>query len=204
MPHDVDTWLQDPTGQHVCFNQREKGLMHLDRDDQGRKGDSYRDGDGNKIEYPYNREVTSIRGIISGEWTANIHFYSVEYYETQQPVRSWDNADSGLRPENYVEKQEELSEDGEYPVEVTIRLDKINPFKTVIEQKVILKRKGDEETAFRFTVGRDGRIISTNTLKKNIATMGVEEREQQQRRQQQEQQRRQQILKEEFRGRSGA
>jgi hypothetical protein len=224
MTHDVDTWLQDPSGQHVCFNQREKGLMHLDRDDQGKKGDSYIDSNGNKIEYPYNREVTSIRGIFPGEYVANVHYYSVEYYETrgaQSGDRAVADSSTGEYPEPDIpdipsagsisnaygyrtdrfEDSPEVEEDGTYPVEVTVRLDKVNPFSTVIEKKVILRKKGDEETAFRFTIGRDGRVLNTNNLKKNIARRGAEQIEEAHRRQQQRDGRRQQqILEEEFGG----
>ena len=33
-PDDVDTYVEDPAGNVIWYNQREGGLMHLDRDDR--------------------------------------------------------------------------------------------------------------------------------------------------------------------------
>ena len=49
--------------------------------------------------------------------------------------------------------------------EVTIQLDKINPsFKTVVIKKVILGDSGDEKTAFRFVLDKDGKVTEVNQL----------------------------------------
>lgn len=73
-PCDVDTWLEDPAGKIAHFRQKDVGLMHLDRDDLGSLNDTVY-VNGVKIEYPYNQEITSIRGFIPGEWVLNIHLY---------------------------------------------------------------------------------------------------------------------------------
>lgn len=74
-PADVDTWLEDPTGKIAHFRQKDVGLMHLDRDDLGSLNDIVY-VNGVKIEYPYNQELTSIRGFIPGEWVLNLHLYN--------------------------------------------------------------------------------------------------------------------------------
>ena len=51
-------------------------------------------------------------------------------------------------------------------VPVTIQLDKINPYSTVTIKEVILRISGDEGTAFRFTLNKDGDVIDINQLKK--------------------------------------
>lgn len=73
---DVDTWLQDPLGHIVHFRQKDSGMAHLDRDDLGSVNDVIKLADGSKIEYPHNQELTSIRGVIKGEWVLNVHMYN--------------------------------------------------------------------------------------------------------------------------------
>jgi hypothetical protein len=73
---DVDTWLEDPTGNIVFFKQKDIGLAHLDRDDLGRINDVVVLDNGDIIEYPYNQELTTIRGYVSGEWVLNVHMYN--------------------------------------------------------------------------------------------------------------------------------
>ena len=49
--------------------------------------------------------------------------------------------------------------------EVTVQLDKLNPsIKTIIIKKVILKNNGDEKTAFRFILNKDGEVKEISEL----------------------------------------
>jgi hypothetical protein len=73
---DVDTWLQDPKGNILFFRQKDIGLMHLDRDDLGIVNDKVTTLGGDKYEYIYNQEMTTIRGFIPGEWVLNLHMYN--------------------------------------------------------------------------------------------------------------------------------
>jgi hypothetical protein len=81
-PNDIDTWVQDPSGNLVWFRQRESGLMYLDRDDRGDANDAMV-VNGQRIISPFRQEVVTVRGIVPGEFTVN-----VQYYETRdgQPV----------------------------------------------------------------------------------------------------------------------
>ena len=72
---DVDTYLQDPLGNILFFRQKEKGLMHLDRDDLGNVNDTIILPNGETIRLPVNQELTTIRGFIPGEWVLNVHLY---------------------------------------------------------------------------------------------------------------------------------
>jgi hypothetical protein len=72
---DVDLWVEDPEGNRVYFGDKEVGLMHLDRDDQGIIQDRISTR-GAEIVYPYNQEIVTLRGFIPGEYTVNIHMYS--------------------------------------------------------------------------------------------------------------------------------
>lgn len=80
-PDDVDTWLRDPADSTVWFQNKEMGLMHLDRDDLGSKNDTYHLPDGSTVHYPYNQEITTIRGIIPGMWILNLHMYNKKQHE---------------------------------------------------------------------------------------------------------------------------
>lgn len=72
---DVDLYVQNPAGNLICFKRREDGLMHLDRDDLGKKNDSIKMADGSVLEFKQNREVGSLRGTIPGEYCVNVHMY---------------------------------------------------------------------------------------------------------------------------------
>ena len=81
-PDDIDTWVEDPDGNTLWFNNTALGLMHLDRDDRGMAGDTIL-VNGEEISNPLNQEVVTIRGYVPGEYIVNLH-----YYETQsnEPV----------------------------------------------------------------------------------------------------------------------
>ena len=71
---DVDIYVEDPIGNLVWFKSREPGLMHLDRDDLGKKNDEIVTAAGT-ILFPENREIVTLRGVIPGEYIINIHMY---------------------------------------------------------------------------------------------------------------------------------
>jgi hypothetical protein len=73
-PNDIDTWVQGPAGRLVWYKQRDIGLLHLDRDDRGLANDTIV-VDGKKIINPLNQEVVTLRGIESGEFVVNVHYY---------------------------------------------------------------------------------------------------------------------------------
>src|SRR5579871_3000169 len=73
-PDDVDLYVQDPAGKLVWYNQRDVGLMVLERDDRGDTND-FAVVDSKKIPLPIREELVSIRGVMAGEYTVNIHLY---------------------------------------------------------------------------------------------------------------------------------
>lgn len=73
-PDDVDTYVEDPAGNIVWYNQREAGLMHLERDDRG----MFKDVillDGKEISNPLNQEIVAMRGLEDGEYVVNVVHY---------------------------------------------------------------------------------------------------------------------------------
>src|SRR6201997_187643 len=73
-PDDIDLYVEDPLGNIVWYHEREAGWMLLDRDDRGGLNNSLTVA-GRRILSPIRQETVSIRGIIAGEYTVNIHYY---------------------------------------------------------------------------------------------------------------------------------
>ena len=73
-PDDIDTWVEDPDGNLLWFNNTALGLMHLDRDDRGMANDTIL-VNGEEISNPLNQEVVTIRGYVPGEYVVNLHYY---------------------------------------------------------------------------------------------------------------------------------
>src|SRR3984893_7295193 len=70
-PDDVDLYVQDPAGKLVWYNQRDVGLMGLERDDRGDTND-FAFVESKKISLPIREELVSIRGVMAGGKTRNI------------------------------------------------------------------------------------------------------------------------------------
>ncbi|MEQ1770523.1 MAG: hypothetical protein ABL879_11845 [Devosia sp.] len=71
---DVDTYVEDPASNIVWYNQREAGLMNLERDDRG----MFKDVvllDGKEITNPLNQEIVAFRGLQDGQYVVNVVHY---------------------------------------------------------------------------------------------------------------------------------
>lgn len=73
-PDDVDTYVQDPAGNIVWYNQREAGLMNLERDDRGMFKDVILLNN-EEISNPLNQEIIAFRGLQDGEHVVNVVHY---------------------------------------------------------------------------------------------------------------------------------
>ena len=79
-PDDIDLLVEDPNGEVLWFENKDTGVMHLDRDDRG----SFQDQvtiDGVKVSNPINQETVSLRAWIPGEYVVNILHYKANYKE---------------------------------------------------------------------------------------------------------------------------
>lgn len=72
---DVDLWVQRNDDKPVGFTRKEQTPLHLDRDDLGRTNDRVV-VDGKTRELRINREITTIRGIVPGDYYIAAHYYS--------------------------------------------------------------------------------------------------------------------------------
>jgi hypothetical protein len=73
-PDDIDLYVEDPLGNIVWYHVREGGFLVLDRDDRGSANNTIT-VDGRKITSPFRQETVSIRGLLQGEYTVNVHYF---------------------------------------------------------------------------------------------------------------------------------
>ena len=79
----------------------------------------------------------------------------------------------GVVKGEYVVNVHYYATDTGKPVDVNIRLVKVNPvLKVIYYGTLTLEKKGDEKTAVRFKIGRDGDVTDVNFLPKSIVSLG--------------------------------
>jgi len=132
---DIDLWVRDPLGHILSFRNRGVGMMHLDRDDLGLSNDKVQGPDG-KIVYVYrNKEVVSLRGYSQGTYLVNAHVYNKKLWK-----------DGKMRRSN-----------------IKIELIKLNPYSEVAQAEFVGVGRGQEFTAFHFTLNADGEVIKLSS-----------------------------------------
>jgi len=142
---DIDLYVEDPLGAKCSFRQTVANFMHLDKDDLGSANDTVVNADGTISTVKINREVITIRGIIAGEYTINVHYYSERGYS---------------RVENVMRKKKSKE------LTVKIELHKVNPYTIMWIGEKIFHSKGQEETFVRFRLDKDGTVLSPFTFEK--------------------------------------
>ena len=137
---DIDLWVRDPLGNILSFRNRGVGLMHLDRDDLGLSNDKVMGADG-KIEYVYrNKEVASLRGFNVGTYLVNAHVYNKKRWK-----------DNKMRRSN-----------------IKIELIKLNPYQEVAQAEFVAVGRGQEFTAFHFTLNADGEVTKVDNEREPV------------------------------------
>jgi hypothetical protein len=132
--NDVDTWLRLPNGSRINFQNRESGIAYLERDDLG---NDCMDTTDNAKSLNMCEEITTLRGIVPGEYVLALHLFSAHGTSTASPTT---------------------------PVTVTVKIEKLNPSaKTVWQSQVTLDTVRQEKGVVRFTVLQDGSIDDFET-----------------------------------------
>jgi hypothetical protein len=131
----------------MYFRKREVGLMHLDRDDLGTLNDSQFVPGIGMVNYPYNREITTIRGIMPGEYVFNVHLY-----------RKRRKGDYPIPVTVLIEK-----------LNPHVRL----LYSTTVE----LKEFWEEKTIIRFVLDVDGEVTESYFLHKPLVVKVIGQRE---------------------------
>ena len=148
MNDDIDSWLEDPMEQVMYYREKEVGLMHLDRDDLGNLNDRQNVPGVGMVNYPYNREITTIRGIMPGEYVFNVHLYR------------------------------KVSKDSSIPIPVTVILEKLNPqVKLLYSKTVTLIDAWEEKTIIRFVLDVNGEITESFFIYKPLVNKILEDRD---------------------------
>jgi hypothetical protein len=132
---DVDLWVRDPLGNIIYFGQKESGSMHLDHDSRGSLSDEERLPDGTTVKPKAYTETATLRGVVPGEYTVNIHLYG-----------AWTGS-----------KEMSHTPGTPYSVPVHVKITKLNPsVETKFDQEPTLERVWQEITVTRFTLGAGG------------------------------------------------
>jgi len=138
-PDDIDLYVEDPLGNIAWYHQREAGFLVLDRDDRGALNDSLT-VNGKKISSPIRQEIVSVRGIVPGEYTVNVHYY-LKYFPNTPTV----------------------------PVPVMVKVEKLNPEVEIIyADTTMLEHPGQEKTAVLFKVAEDGSVLDVYHREKSL------------------------------------
>jgi hypothetical protein len=136
-PDDIDLYAEDPLGNIVWYHVREAGFMVLERDDRGGINNSIV-VNGKKVSSPIREETVSIRGIVAGEYTVNVH-----YYLASSPTKT---------PVPVSVKVEKINP--------TVDL--------IYYDTLTLDHAGQEKTAVRFRVAEDGSVTDVSHGEKSL------------------------------------
>ena len=96
--------------------------------------------------------------------TVQTQFGEIEYDENREIVtlRGIIPGEYVINVHMYMKREESLL------TPITIQLDKINPYSTIMIKRVTLGDSGEEKTAFRFTLNNDGDVVEINELQKTL------------------------------------
>jgi len=93
--------------------------------------------------------------------------------EIQNPLNQEVVTIRGVVPGEYVVNVHYYASETGLPVPVTVKVSKVNPaLEIVYYGEVKLEQKGDERTAVRFTIDRDGRVDDINFIQKQLTVFG--------------------------------
>lgn len=89
----------------------------------------------------------------------------IEYRENREIVTL-----RGFMPGEYVVNVHMYMKRDQKPTEVTVVLEKLNPYSVGMAKELVLTVNGQEKTAFRFRLDNDGSIVEVNELEKTLVT----------------------------------
>ncbi|MEE9552462.1 MAG: hypothetical protein V3V89_05395 [Gammaproteobacteria bacterium] len=93
--------------------------------------------------------------------------------EVQNPLNQEVVTIRGIVKGEYVVNLHYYASETQKPVKVNVRLVKVNPALEIIYYGTVsLDKAGEEKTAFRFIIGRDGKISGLNFLPKQLVSIG--------------------------------
>lgn len=145
---DVDLLMQDPDGNVVYFSRKETVSAHLEFDSRGKFNNLVTLQDGTKYVPKQFVEVLTLRSVIPGEYTFNVHLY-------------------GVPKGSSISGSEATGQS--FPVDVEVKIQKLNPSISVVAAKTVhLTKIWEEQTAFRINIDSDKVVQSVNSLQKGL------------------------------------
>ena len=129
---DLDLWVRGPHDSAVGYAQPSGQVFNLLRDDRGLTADHT----------PLNYEISFTRGILTGEYQANVHLF--KHSKSKTPIEATIIA-SLVTPDRGYRKE-------------------------ILARKVILNVEGKEKTVLRFKLDNNFKIVegSVNNLRKSL------------------------------------
>ena len=98
---------------------------------------------------------------------------SINGEEVENPLNQEVVTLRGVVKGEYIVNLHYYASETEKPIDVNVRLAKVNPkLEVVYYGTVTLEKKGDEKTALRFSIGRDGEVYGINFLPKQLVILG--------------------------------
>lgn len=100
---------------------------------------------------------------------------SVEGRQITAPINQETATLRALTPGEYIVNVFHFKANTPSPVRVSVKVEKLNPSVELIHyDTVLLTGLGDEKTAVRFTINRDGEVVDTNTLAKALLSTATQ------------------------------
>ena len=129
---DLDLWVRGPNDAAVGYAQPSGQVFNLLRDDRGLTADHT----------PLNYEISFTRGILTGEYQANVHLF--KHNKSRTPIEATIIA-SLVTPDRGYRKE-------------------------ILGRKVVLNVEGKEKTVLRFKLDNNFKIVegSVNNLRKSL------------------------------------
>ena len=129
---DLDLWVQGPNDGPVGYSKPSGLVFNLLRDDRGLTGDYT----------PLNYEISFTRGIVAGEYQANVHLF--RHNKNKSKIQAMISA-SLVTPDTNYRKQ-------------------------ILEKTVLLRKKEKKKTVLRFKLDNNFKLVSgsVNSLRKSL------------------------------------
>ena len=129
---DLDLWVKGPNDGPVGYSKPSGLVFNLLRDDRGLTGDYT----------PLNYEISFTRGIVAGEYQANVHLFRNN--KSKSKIQAMISA-SLVTPDRNYRKQ-------------------------ILEKTVFLSKEGKEKTVLRFKLDNNFKLVSgsVNSLRKSL------------------------------------
>ncbi len=135
---DVDTYVSDPDKHLVYFRRLSDGLMVLNHDDTGQLSNMVTLTNGEVVQSALNEETVELRGQV----VPGEYVCNIQMYAMRDPV----------------------------PVKVSVSLYKTSGSDDmkVHDEMIELSQRGQEVTAFRFTLMKNGDVVDINRMQKRF------------------------------------